>query len=85
MKYLLFLFLVMFFNLNQKKVNYKCKIDTNLYFFNNVSEKYMYLDKYKYKVEKIGIFNCKKRNCKLKKVINKKEFYSNKDFFKNCG
>lgn len=85
MKYLFFVLLFVFLNIDEKKINYKCEINNDLYFFNNVSKEYMYLDKYKYEVEKIGIFNCKERNCKLKKVINEKEFFSNKNFFKNCG
>ena len=85
MKYIFFILLFTFINFDKKTINYKCEKNKKLFFFKNVSKTYMYLDKYKYKVQKIGIFDCKKRNCKLQKVINEKEFFSNKDFFKNCG
>lgn len=85
MKYFLFLMFFLFLNIEKHSVNYKCKTNNKLYYFKNVKKEYMYLDKYRFKIEKIGIFSCIKNNCKLQKTLHKKIFFSYGNFFKNCG
>ena len=84
MKYFIFLSFLLLTFTKEKEINYICKDSSSLILFNDVKEEYILLDKYNYEINKIAFFECKKRNCKLQKVINDKTIISSSSFFNKC-
>lgn len=84
MKYFMFILVFFFLTLEKQDVNYICKKDNKILFFEKAHGKHLHLDKYSFFIKKIGFFNCKKQKCILQKVIKNETFISSKQFFKDC-